>query len=1722
MTAPLEVRNAELLPDDAVLIASRRWDSNGARLCVATQGQTLEAMVRQAVEKAYPGRDERFYSAALSWCRVRMDGLEVKRVHWQDVRPQAGQRLEVLIAPGKGNGKNPLALVLQLVVVAVATYLGQVYVGPAMASAMGVTAKGGISAISAVSTAVMASAGSMLVNALFPVSAPTVPESNIDNSQTYSLNGGQNAANPNGYVPLVLGRHKMTPPLGAKSWTSYEGEDQFLHMLVVWGHAGVNVQNFRIGETSLAEYEDVTHVFHASTKGDDLRLFGKSYNEQSIGAALTAETGWVTRSIGEADEISFDISFSALGKANKESGNIEAYEVTFEAQCALEGTENWQGIGRDSFVVRGVNQTMGGALTSNRDFRIWTDHSGNVTVTERGEMPSTALAIYPEKDTRISGCEVSFREESYQDEYGDGYITRHYVVITVADGYVGAGSFSIEASQAKPLTRSFRSAVPHGQWKVRVRRTSEDTDDNYIYDDATWSVARAIVNRAPFATPLPICCSELRIRASEQLSSYVSDFNADVVSIVPVWNGTDWNNEAESSNPAALLRYVLMSRAGSYNPYSPAKLDDASFAEFYEWCEAKGYTFNFICDTEVLTWKRMVQIAAAGRGAVTFDNDGKVSVIIDRADKEPVQMFTPRNSWGFSVERAYQKYPHALRASFRNEANNYEEANSYIYADGYTEATATNIVEWEAEGKTNWNEVWKFGRYYLASMRLRPESVTLSTDWEWRMCRRGDLVLVAHDVLTNVFGTARIVGLVYEVDGERVTISREEAKLDGLAPVGVVLDDSVIFSEPAPARYGIAVRQNTGRVLTYEVQAQYGQESNELFFKYSLNSAQIPSIGALASVALFGNDGESEVGQYLVAGITPGDNMAADLTLIPYAPEIMQADKGTIPVWTAPVRLPGIPKRDHLPVPTIKEIRTDESVIIRSGDSLISRIAVWFGVPSSPDASLGEVQVQMQAKDDFGNVLNASAPQTDPFVAVQGVEDGRKYVVSLRLVSSRGVASAWTTQHTVVVVGKTSAPPEVEGLTANIADPQGVKLEWQASTVADFDHYEVSGAGGNLKTVNPGAVMPVYGKTGKLAFAVQAVDTLGLKSAKVEATVEVLPPAEPSPAYTVLPQQGTEVSWADCKTTWTISHYEVEDLWAATRTTYADPRFGVSPRPLGNAYRYLITAVDVFGNRGPVADFAASLGAMPAPVPTAKVDGTQVVVSWAEVAAPFAVELYEVQTQEGVLIGKVKSTELRFEAPKAGTHGYKVRGIDITGNIGPWGECALVLTAPKAPVVSVALGEDRASIALNWTMPQADLPVVAFDVVRQWDVMRDDGVMETREEDYGRRDVQALSVSAVAVGEHGFLVRAVDNSGNLGPWGSADFTVRAPGAVTPYDCRAVYNNVMLYFTEPASTMFKVREYLVHEVEGDYAAVVGTVDALFFAEVRNSAGTYTYGITPVDIAGNLGPRATVDVKVDSPPNLVLLHEWESTFNGQRANLILDGHGSMLGPVPVDETWSDNIARSAAELGVGSSGLTWEQKVQGGMATWLSPASGVATYVETQDVGEVLAAPTIDVVVTQKALEGNPAMTCRIEVSKDGSEWRTATENATNVTTENVRFVRLTLTWTGGLVQVQSIYATMNVKSVEDSGTVMCLAADCLDASGNFLPDDVFGTRVDFNVAFVDVENDVEAKSVSADSDLNPLVVFTEGAAANPTGFRVALLDSSGQPVDGEVFWYAKGR
>ena len=1776
-TEHIEILEPEIVTDDKVFVAGRNWSSMDIRRSVTIEGHTIKEILLDALRREFNKSPTEFQENLwLSRCRCKVDGVEIEAEKWDSYVPKAGEFVEFLVAPKGGGGgkKNVLNAVLMIAIVVIAMVTQQWY----LASFGTVTNSGAIAASVAdgmytagavaatYSTASMAAsyavagavmvAGSYAVNKICPVTMSpqqALSSHGTQSSNVYSINGSSNSANPYSYVPLVLGRFRYSGPLGAKSWTKQIGDDQYFNMLVIWGHSDMTAKDFRIGETPLSEFNDVDHIFHGATTGNDLKYFSKSYNEQSVGAAL-AYNEPIVRYVGECDSISVDIYFPALADAS--TGETKGTDVTFHIEYALEGTENWQFYSAetrffapeqyiDSYTGVGVGDAW---CTADGTWHVWTDDDSY----GKGR-PDPYISIFdPHWETLpLEKYKDKHKHHEYwfRDAWYDAGVTKDIVI--------GAASTS-------PVTRSFEWAVPHGTYKVRITRVSEDFEKDTVYDDATWSVARAITNRPAFNTPIPVCCSELRIRASEQLSGYVSDFNALCTSRFPIYGTHDadgdkiksaygWVKESdpngviiendviiedddinyvvgETVNPADHIRYLLTSRHALINPYTESKIDEASLAKFADYCIDTDYQFSLVCDSEASAWNRLTAVASAGRGAITTDNDGLFGVMIDNADKTVTQMFTPRNSWGFSIERAFYTLPHALRISFYDEKDNYKQKEGFVYADGYNKDNATDIVEWSMTGKTRWEDNYRMGRYYLASIKLRPVTVTLSTDWEWMMCRRGDVVGVSHDVLMNTFGTARVTALIYrDENGAPYYVTHEDdmPPMDVALPVGVRLDDTVIFSENAI--YGIAIRSKTGAVLTYRINHVQNAETADLIFTYGITAAQCPYIGALASVSTLGN----ETSKYLVAAISVSDNNSAELTLVPWAmPDILNAESGNIPAWEPPIYLPTIGGKGSLPAPSIRDIKSDESMLKRSGNSLIACMGVWWNLPSGIDSSHGRIFVQgkiaLKSAPDETIATNMVDSTALNYIEFTDVNETETYIVKIRLIGDdSGIVSEWTSiEHKVI--GRTTKPDMPTGLTLSINPSEGVEISWEAVKSLDISHYEINGPGANnLKTINLYTIVSVYNRTGELSFGVQAVDVLGLKSEKAITSIEVLPPAMPAPVYTVLPQQGTEVSWADCKTTWTISHYEVNDTWAATRTTYADPRFGVSPRELGKAYKFYITAVDIFDNRSKAKEYYVSVGAMPAPAPVARVEGSQVVISWPAIAAPFAIEEYEVHTQEGVLIGKVRGLEIRFEAPRAGTHGYKVRGIDIAGNIGPWGEEVLDITEPETPKVMYVLGGDDLAhgadrIDLTWTVPKSCLPVVAYDVVHQWTETRPDNVPEVKEEDFGRLDALTLSVPPVPVGTHTYLVRAVDSAGNTGPWGSASVVSRAPGRVTFQGCGAVDNNVMLYYTAPRTVFWRVKEYLVEDVDADgHSAEVGRVDVNFFARIENEAGKYTYGVTPVDVAGNLGTRATITINVTQPPDFILYYDVDSAFGGAKTNMELDGRGSMIGPIP-SETWQENAARAAAKLGTSADALTWQAKADGGMEYAVSPAEARGVYSEVIDVNTLIPSTKIVVTVSQDVLEGSPSMTCKIEVSEDGKAWRVAMENGLEVYEKNFRFIRVTFTWSGGLVSVGNINVRCDVKRKTDFGKAYCAANDNGEGwvSQQATPM-LTGTWIPFNVDFVDVESLPKPNIVNDTSEggLTAYTVFED--IHEPAGFRVFVLDKNGNRASAIVDWAAYG-
>lgn len=683
---------------------------------------------------------------------------------------------------------------------------------------------------------------------------------------------------------------------------------------------------------------------------------------------------------------------------------------------------------------------------------------------------------------------------------------------------------------------------------VRVRRTTVDRskdDVEYksvdVYDEATWSVAAGVIHKLPIQIPVGVRASEFCIRASENFNGSVNAINAVAISSIPVyieglengwtdlqeWNPATWGR---TRNPADLLHYVLTNSHALHDPFPVDRLDADSFIKFWKYCDENDFKFDLVCDSERNSWELWSAIASAGRGTLTVDRDGRFAVVIDgygvkRTVKNgvvsytqvtPTQMFTPLNSWDFTIDRQFTKVPHALRVTYHKdpeadlnitdrkalikkqknnpenlivyadghvevstvfESDAYEQREDFIYAQGYgpedkyddsgnlIKKAATDIVDWSFTGKTRFEDLWKMGRYYLAAMRLRPYSVTLRTDWEWLMCHRGDVVAVAHDVLMNTFGVARITALVYigslgniyyrvsdnaedlpngavwvegssleQGDRFKITATNEVFNLKA-----VQIDDTVIFSEAS--NYAITIRSGTGEVAVYSLDKNYhtlNSASDVLYLTSTITGKRKvrPYVGAMISVST----SEVEIDRFLVATITPGDGNTAELSLMPYNIEgiLESIYSEEIPEPDIKILNNSIGDVKTLPKITKLNIISDESMlyvkreVTRSGVSfeVVPRMKVSVVKPNGVSPSLSNVQIQVKivnTKDKLERTAFIPYEGDDNECVFSDVKDGVQYKVSARLVCDEGVTSEWK-DVTHTIIGRTAPPAEPTGL----------------------------------------------------------------------------------------------------------------------------------------------------------------------------------------------------------------------------------------------------------------------------------------------------------------------------------------------------------------------------------------------------------------------------------------------------------------------------------------------------------------------------------------------------------------------------------------------------------------------------------------------------------------------------------------------------------------------
>ena len=1672
---------------EVVEVMGRRWDTTRPCLFAAPAGLSLEDIVLQSIESAY--RDKLYSKTQrrvlLKYARVRLNGVERDRKYWKLIFPQKGDRIEILHGVrggGGGGGKNPLATILSAVIVVVAAALTW------WAGGQGATAViAGMTAAQFTTTVGIVAAGMLLaVNMLFPAKPPKLgglgDSSSEKSSPTYSVNGGKNAHNIGGYVPLVLGRHRQTPPLGAKSWTAWQGEKQFFHMLVVWGHPDMTVSDFRIGETALSKFSGVTHHFIQSTTGSGLKFFGKQYNESSVGAALTKKEGWVQRTLGEANDLSIDIEFSAgLTEIDQHDGKRKNYTVAFEIQYKPTTGGSWSNFAATTekkfsetkltWTQSEINDMISVFYTPNKTATLGIlgakiNVKLPLAVVRRGQIVSGGIQIYPPSGLQyIYGCGVScepsgtslkvtvqpgvfkksnkvysvgganakyagyYRYYSYDDDYSyrsmggeattltiDSPITigvnssgkvvkgagsakvyptkassisgggvtwskaSRYYYYGWDDDYSGnvsyqwqatvksgtakistPGKIAVTAAVQKQLVRNYtQSNLPLKSYDVRIRRTTKDTDDSYIIDEATWSTMRAIINKPAFDTPVPICVSELKIQASEQLSGYVSDFSGLCYSKIPDWTPqhTEKKNGKvvtvpgawtvrETSNPASIMRYLLTSRHSLIKPFSTKRLDNTSLVKLWSWCRKNDFRFDFIADAEENLWARLVAVLAPALAAPTTDVDGLWGAIYDDPSKTVRQLFTPRNSWSMNIERGFARLPDALRVSFIDETDDYTQKEGFVYNDGYNKdgsggkKKANDVVEWSFEGVTNWKRMYKLGRYHLAQMLHRQMTVTINTDWEWLAVHRGDLVGLSSDVLMNTFGTARIMKKVYKTSGAidamgdayinenlieytdsgsvEEMFGPHESVPENAKLIGIQIDDEIYYTSPKPARYGIAVRSNTGKVNILEITPQYGQSNSILYFANVSKARQTSlNFGDLISVSLLGEEYE----EYLVASVTPGDNMSAQLTLVPFkTAEIMKAANGKIPEYEAPVILDQVKGATDLPTPSLKACVSDEKVatVSASGSVVVCIGGTWSIPPTSENLSYFTIEMHCTHRDN-GSVITGTVTNQSEYAIAQNAKVGGTYYCKIRITDpSTGRTSGWSNTVTHTVTGLVQPPPVPQNVRAVTYYPSGIKIMWDEVDVIDLRRYKVTGSTtGQTSGKQTEYTYAPKNQTGKLTYNVWSVDTTDHVSTKSGSTsIIVNPPKKPTITLARLENEGVVVTYSDAYDTWPVTTYE----WTCGDKTATSTSLRAVVAPSGSVYSLKVKgrAKDYFLNWGDWCDETA-VTLVPPATPVIASSASELgsaVFTWqncqtvtniskyivaiyvsSNTISDFSLETPLKNTSTNSLFYSIDISTLHDDNGDNEFNIYAVvKAVDKWGLESAEGSGVLRVYPPYTPQIVVEKRTD--GLYLTWQDCKRVFNVARY-VVQDLDLNLEYKIDGTS---------QALKPRAARL--YHFAVQAVDVAGLWSAKATLSYTVTGVDVINgpdydhpsePYTLAAKIDgsDILLEWQVPDSS-WPIDYYRIYNTA---LTTLGIAKTTYFRFPAGVAGAYEYGVRAKDIAGNWGPMGRRVGITINPPALPVIKNISLTGDGLSVSWASGGGDNTLPIVAwdVQHWWS----------------------------------------------------------------------------------------------------------------------------------------------------------------------------------------------------------------------------
>jgi len=827
--------------------------------------------------------------------RVFLGEHEIPSENWMRVRPLDAVYMRVELWPqggGGGDGKNPFAIVAGIFLAAVTAGIGAGLLAPLLGSSF---AAGQLGA--QLAAGLVGIGGRLLLGNLFQPPLASLGQ-DIENAPELGVaSGSPNVLEPETVIPAVVGSHKVAPPQIMRPYTVLRRENEVGHALFALAGphqiSDLQINGIPVDDLLGVEYEvregwDDDAPISMATQQTHTQIVNQVLSkftfEDAVGGAsaeeirdpddpeksLPQEHVVITRA--DPDEIT--LRFQFLGAVDTTTVTDIQF-IPIRLKIRKRGETVWKSL--IEIIYHGLSQTP-----VRRDIKLVLSKGTHDTfaVTTKNTWVAALLTIpgptdndyfktpsgTPQFDSEWTDAQVTigFREESisvfiddstYFNKDGSEYEISVQRGLMVDEASINNSTY-IWSPTAK-IESFFDVVVKNDTWEALKGATVNNEQVSLQSVMSTWLEHPA---------PSPgLCLITLKF---ENIS--IQSFTVTAGKYVRDLRDGVFSHLRPTSNPVPHYREALV---GGLNkrPLDESYLGDDTLKLWYAHVVSRGYECNAILQNESVL-SALELIAATGRARIRQSDDWSVAYEHDRSSIIPSQFFSPRNSRSIKFIKKFDDMPSSMRVTFADRDNDYKlqqvvVSNPFGGSDAQIGVQFRGLVT-EAENIAR-------AQYDFAQLFYRSTLWTLEAGIERLVSPRGTLVGLHTNILTRHVGQARI----RSVGGSGTLLTLDDVINYQTGEATIFLSTDV-FDEDDVFRSGektyVAVRQ-AGGTQTSQVTAWNG----------TTKVATLPaSIGAAEGDMVFFGPGQAVQARMLVLGVDPTDNMNAEISLVPEAPEL--------------------------------------------------------------------------------------------------------------------------------------------------------------------------------------------------------------------------------------------------------------------------------------------------------------------------------------------------------------------------------------------------------------------------------------------------------------------------------------------------------------------------------------------------------------------------------------------------------------------------------------------------------------------------------------------------------------------------------------------------------------------------------------------------------------------------------------------------------------------